>query len=548
MRRALQTPFTALLLLTILAPGISFPSASGQESAVRPVVIAQGVVSFTGEPVDWRVYERDADPEAPRDPVTAAAGFTLVDEGGLIVADANSGRESLLSAGEAAFSNDGDLLLINTEAGELAAYRRIVLLPDDFVDEPESEAAFESEGFEVAAGKRELELAAGTIPDGEATMRVEEGEDGVSILMVLAGEIVMAGDEPADPIPAGGYFEFTDEIDITSATRNASAEIAVVRIGRTVRDVSQPLPDNGVPDDSSGDAVDPDDDPTTGTLVLQPQVCAMGGVTGGCTNRPDAAVLEVSGPGLKEGPLYSSNIPPADDGTIVLPSLPYGDYTVRNLDFEAGVFEIEGGTPDPNNPSVSYVSLSEENPQLVLTVRRVPPTGEGVIAVELYVCPDGLPAGWAAPWFCPSDRAGWSLSLTSDAYAGSLTTADAPASDAGYTFSGLPVGYEYRLVLDATPAGYPIVRIEPDPQTEGPIRIQLSLEYSIQSYRFYAATTSEIDLSGADSDGDGLPDAVESDLVGTDPALTDTDGDSVWDGAEVSNGTDPFDPTSYSFG
>jgi hypothetical protein len=512
-------------------------------------VIAQGVISFTGDPVDWRVYERDADPGAPRDPVTAAAGFTIVDDGGVIVADANSGRELLLSAGEAAFSNDGDLLLINTEAGEGASYRRIVLLPDDFIDEPESGAAFESEGFTVAAGKREIELAAGTIPDGETAMRVEEGEDGITLLIVLAGEVVLAGEEPGEPIAAGGYLEFTDEIDITSASAEAAAEVAVVRIGRTVRDVTQPLPDNGVPAESpDGGSGDSGDGSTSGTLVLQPQVCAVGGVTGGCTNRPDAALLEVSGPGLDEGPLYSSNIPPADDGTIVLPALPYGDYTVRNLDYESGVFEVEGGSPDPNNPSISYVTLSESNPELVLTVRRVPPTGDGVIAVELYVCPDGLPSFWAAPWFCPVDRAGWSLALTSDAYSGSLTTNDAPASDAGYAFSGLPLGYEYRLSLDATPDGYPIVQIEPNPQTEGPIRIDLSLEYSVQSYRFYAATTSEIDLSGGDTDGDELPDAVETDILGTDPALADTDGDSVQDGAEVSNGTDPFDPTSFSFG
>ena len=509
-------------------------------------MIAQGVISFTGDPVDWRVYERDADPEAPRDPVTAAAGFTLVDEGGVIVADANSGRESLLSAGEAAFSNDGDLLMINTEAAERASYRRIVLLPDDFVDEPESEAAFEGEGFTVAAGKRELELAAGTIPDAETTMRVDEGEDGVSLMLVLAGEVVRAGNDPGEPITTGGYLEFTDEIDITSSDAETPAEIAVVRIGRTVRDVTQPLPDTGLSEETTDDGSG--DDSTTGTLVLQPQVCAMGGVTGGCTNRPDAALLEISGPGLTEGPLYSSNIPPADDGTIVLPALPYGDYNVRNLDYESGIFEVEGGSPDPNNPSISYVTLSESNPELVLTVRRVPPSGDGVIAVELYVCPDGLPSYWAAPWFCPVDRSGWGLSLSSDAYSGSLTTNDAPTSDAGYSFGGLPLGYEYRLSLDATPGDYPIVQIEPNPQTEGPIRIQLSLEYSVQSHRFYAATTSEIDLSGPDSDGDGLPDAVETDILGTDPTLADTDGDNVWDGAEVSNGTNPFDPTSFSFG
>ncbi len=53
----------------------------------------------------------------------------------------------------------------------------------------------------------------------------------------------------------------------------------------------------------------------------------------------------------------------------------------------------------------------------------------------------------------------------------------------------------------------------------------------------------------ADSDGDGLTDFAEvgfepGSATGTDPLLTDTDGDGVGDGDEVTNGTDPTDPTS----
>jgi hypothetical protein len=53
----------------------------------------------------------------------------------------------------------------------------------------------------------------------------------------------------------------------------------------------------------------------------------------------------------------------------------------------------------------------------------------------------------------------------------------------------------------------------------------------------------------ADSDADGLTDFAEVGIepgsaTGTDPLLTDTDGDGVGDGDEVTNGTDPTDPTS----
>ncbi|HEY7035905.1 MAG TPA: CAP domain-containing protein [Thermomicrobiales bacterium] len=50
--------------------------------------------------------------------------------------------------------------------------------------------------------------------------------------------------------------------------------------------------------------------------------------------------------------------------------------------------------------------------------------------------------------------------------------------------------------------------------------------------------------AGVDSDGDGLTDADEFNLFGTDPQAFDTDGDGIGDGDELFNGTDPLDPSS----
>jgi hypothetical protein len=48
-----------------------------------------------------------------------------------------------------------------------------------------------------------------------------------------------------------------------------------------------------------------------------------------------------------------------------------------------------------------------------------------------------------------------------------------------------------------------------------------------------------------DEDGDGLSDADEVFVHGTDPCLADTDGDGINDGDEVAAGTDPLDPTDF---
>ncbi len=59
-----------------------------------------------------------------------------------------------------------------------------------------------------------------------------------------------------------------------------------------------------------------------------------------------------------------------------------------------------------------------------------------------------------------------------------------------------------------------------------------------------AEASAGTDPLSADTDGDGLSDGYELNVLNTDPLLTDTDGDGLSDGAEVAAGTGPLDPNS----
>jgi hypothetical protein len=255
----------------------------------------------------------------------------------------------------------------------------------------------------------------------------------------------------------------------------------------------------------------------------------------------------VTGGGLG-APISTTEIPVNSDGTYTLTDLPFGTYVIENLDSYKGSFEIEGGYADPTAPNSYVVTISAENPQPMLSVRLLPPGGDGQLLLELYVCPAGLPGPWAEPWLCTPQRDGWDLSLASSAFSTILRTSDAPTTESGYVFSGLPLDYSYQLAVNAFPVDYPLIDIDPDPELDGSVAFDLTSDYSVVVYRFYAVTATTADLSGLDSDGDGLPDLLESDVLGTNPNLADSDGDSVWDGREIEIGTDPFDPTSFTFG
>lgn len=77
--------------------------------------------------------------------------------------------------------------------------------------------------------------------------------------------------------------------------------------------------------------------------------------------------------------------------------------------------------------------------------------------------------------------------------------------------------------------------------------IILSLYFSVIIFKIVKAESGKVDYKGEviiDSDLDGLTDEGEKQIYHTDPNNPDSDGDGIFDGTEVSSGTDPLDSAS----
>jgi len=110
------------------------------------------------------------------------------------------------------------------------------------------------------------------------------------------------------------------------------------------------------------------------------------------------------------------------------------------------------------------------------------------------------------------------------------------------------------ISLIAIAAGYWVWRINTEPIVPGQLGGQeqdVTLERSdrVSDSGGDSITPTEsgfqndsIDLSVLDSDGDGLTDADEVNIYGTDPNNPDTDGDTYPDGVEIANGYNPLGP------
>lgn len=257
-------------------------------------------------------------------------------------------------------------------------------------------------------------------------------------------------------------------------------------------------------------------------------------------------------------------------------NLPFDTYTVEETPIPEGYAEVLiPGMEVDSDTGLFTVTITEDDADQTFSVFNIAAeaaAGPGSITAVIFDCPVGMTRDDFAGEACQeSDQATTGFDLLLSASTGETLGLDqAEVNGNVVTWSGLEFG-EYYVEETTLPEGYTDA-YAPNTTTSGlnPAAYQVIIAEADPDGEIAIYNLAPADAAPpADTDDDGLSDAVETDQYGTDPNTPDTDGDGrtdgdevgpqtvisdpldpdtdddgVGDGDEVANGTDPSDPAS----
>lgn len=158
------------------------PAAAAAPTAGHAAVIAQGVMEFTGQPVQWATASETLPATGP--PLDAAADtpvFLVVTRGAAVTADAETSPLARLGIGEAAYVAAALGTTVAAVDGADAALERISIVTDGGIGDP----------FSPGAGFFDVDLLRGVLEPGEALPLA--GGAPTALIMVTEGTVLLAG-------------------------------------------------------------------------------------------------------------------------------------------------------------------------------------------------------------------------------------------------------------------------------------------------------------------------------------------------------------------
>jgi len=564
-----------------------FSPASGHAQ-----VIAQGVAATPGQAA-WRVIFHSINPGSIAELPSSGPGFILVDTGGVLVDE--GGHPALLAPAEAFFHAAPPARLIPVGERPTGVFALDLVPPDAADDAGGGLPVFTSEAFETPGGMRDFDLARDLLEPEESTTIIGS-EAPVLVLVTLGAVRVEATDDSTASLRVGEAGTFTGDIVLT-AEGQAPATVVAAVIGREAPLAAAVGTPGATPiSESVGSA-------QVTVYACPPVVEPAQASPGSCLRDPEAVALELA---AIDGEVLRDIGPSTErQGLPTWVGLSGGEYVLRASDFKEGfdrffvpglasdyeleVFAFTGGesasptaepaepeptesssvilietavpgqTPAPTPtraatatprpaPIVTATPRTDESPLVTSTAVAGP--RQGTIDARVLGCLNSIDA--FDPANCVQAAAGFDLQLISE-QGETVELSDATITEDGsITWRTLPFG-TYLLQQPQLLAGATTYFVPDQPLANNGTGYILTIGrdepvVSVDVFNLPPAPVPMAELALLDSDLDGILDADEIGIYGTDPANADSDFDGVDDGEEVAVGSDPLDPASFPVG